>query len=216
MNIAVLGTGDVGKSLALGFARAGHTVSIAGRRPENAEIAAWIAGGEHAASIEYRDFTSAASSCELAVLCVSGAHAITVAETVRTGLTGKILIDVTNPLEFPADAPMRLSVANDDSLGERVQHTLPETSVVKTLNTVNSHVMTHPGELGDDHAVFVAGNDESDRLHVREILEKDFGWTTVIDLGNLSAARATESYMHLWLHLWAYTGHAQFNIAVIT
>jgi 8-hydroxy-5-deazaflavin:NADPH oxidoreductase len=76
--------------------------------------------------------------------------------------------------------------------------------------------MTHPEELGGNHAVFVAGNDESDRRRVRAILEGSFGWNTVIDLGDLTAARATESYMHLWLRLWAHTGHAQFNIAIVS
>lgn len=207
MDMAILGTGDVGRSLAEGFARAGHNVVIAGRAAENSEIERHF---------RYRDYRSAAAECEIAVLCVAGAHALSVADTVSRAVRDKILIDVTNPLEFPDGATLRLSVANDDSLSEQIQRALPATRVVKTLNTVNSHVMTHPRELGDDHLMFVAGDDAEARRVVRNLLEESLGWRDVVDLGALAAARAMESYLHLWLHLWRSLGHARFNIALVS
>ena len=100
----------------------------------------------------------------------------------------KILIDITNPLEFPDGTNLRLSVANDDSLSEQIQRALPSTRAVKTLNTVNSHVMTHPGELGQHHLMFVAGDHEEARDIVRGLLVESLGWRDVVDLGPLTAA----------------------------
>ena len=214
--MAVLGTGDVGRSLAEGFARAGHRVVIAGRAAENAGVEAHVRDRGLSAAVRYQDFVSAAAECEIAVLCVSGAHAMAVAETVRDAMGDKILIDVTNPLEFPDGVNLRLSVSNDDSLSEQIQRALPSTRVVKTLNTVNSHVMAHPGELGEHHLMFVAGDDEAARGVVRGLLEDSLGWRNVVDLGALTAARAMESYLHLWLHLWRSVGHARFNIALVS
>ena len=213
--MAVLGTGDVGRSLAEGFARAGHRVTIAGRAAENTAVESHFRERDLSEVVRYRDYSSAAADCEIAVLCVSGAHAMAVAETVRDAIGDKILIDVTNPLEFPDGVNLRLSVSNDDSLSEQIQRALPSTRVVKTLNTVNSHVMTHPGELGENHLMFVAGDDEAARGVVRGLLEGSLGWRDVVDLGPLTAARAMESYLHLWLHLWRHLGHARFNIALV-
>lgn len=216
MNIAILGTGDVGRSLAEGFARAGHRVTIGGRSAENDEVERHFRDRNLSDAVQYRDFPSAAEGCEIAVLCVAGAHALSVADAVRTAVRDKILIDVTNPLEFPDGKTLRLSVANDDSLSEQIQRTLPDTRVVKALNTVNSHIMTHPRELGENHLMFVAGDDEEARTVVRNLLVESLGWSDVVDLGALTAARAMESYLHLWLQLWRSNGHARFNIALVS
>ncbi len=216
MKISVLGTGDVGRSIAEGFARAGHTVTIAGRSPENEEITRYIADCGLSGTLRYADFCAAAGKGEIVVLCVSGAYAVSVAETVREFVHEKIVIDVTNPLEFPDGSTLRLSVANDDSLSEQIQRALPSAYVVKSLNTVNSHVMTHPKEIGDNHLMFVAGNSEKARSTVRSLLADSFGWQDIVDLGDLTGARAMESHLHLWLHLWRHLGHARFNIALVT
>lgn len=213
--MAVLGTGDVGRSLAEGFARAGHRVTIAGRAAENREVDTHFRDLGLSDAVRYRDYQSAAAECEIAVLCVPGAHALSVAQSVIHAVKDKILVDVTNPLEFPDGTTLRLSVANDNSLSEQIQRALPSTRVVKTLNTVNSHIMTHPGELGEHHLMFVAGDDEAARGVVRDLLVDSFGWRNVVDLGALTAARAMESYLHLWLHLWRHLGHARFNIALV-
>ena len=89
--------------------------------------------------------------------------------------------------------------------------------MVKALNTVNSHIMTHPGELASlEHILPIAGNDDKAKATVRGILEGDFGWKHVVDLGDIPAARAMEAYLHLWLRIWNAVGHARFNVGVVT
>jgi predicted dinucleotide-binding enzyme len=111
--------------------------------------------------------------------------------------------------------PPRLFVCNDDSLGERIQNTFPETKVVKTLNTISNSVMVDPSKVQGNHAVFVAGNDEDSKTFVsKTVLTEWFGWKTVLDLGDIKAARATEMYLPLWLKLWASQKTADFNVIV--
>jgi predicted dinucleotide-binding enzyme len=104
-------------------------------------------------------------------------------------------------------------VSNDDSLGEQIQRALPDTRVVKALNTVNAGVMVQPIE--GTH-LFVCGDDESAKAEVVELLGQ-FGWAadSVIDLGGIDQARGAEMYLALWIRLMAALGTPQFNIAVV-
>src|SRR5690606_24440419 len=98
-------------------------------------------------------------------------------------LSSKVLVDITNPLDFSKGMPPSLSVSNTDSLGEQIQRAFPKTRVVKTLNTVNAHLMVDPGQLADgDHTMFVAGNDAAAKAEVTRLLKEGFGWKDVIDL----------------------------------
>ena len=111
--------------------------------------------------------------------------------------------------------PPTLFVSNEDSLAERIQAALPDTNVVKALNTINANVMVNPGRVPGETDVFVCGNDAGAKAQVIRILKQDFGWTTVIDLGDLTAARGTESYLHLWLRLMGSLKTADFNVKVV-
>lgn len=216
MKTAVLGTGDVGRSLATGLLTAGHEVTIAGRSATSAGIAAWLADIPESARARARgaDYAGAAATAEVVFLCVRGEVALDVVREIAPSLPGRILTDVTNPLSFPEGKPMELLVANTDSQGEQIQRLLPDTAVVKTLNTVNSHIMTHPAEIPGDHVMPIAGNDPEAKAIVTRILMDDFGWPRVIDLGGIEAARGMEAYLHLWLRLWSAIGHARFNIGI--
>ena len=130
-------------------------------------------------------------------------------------LLGKVLVDVANPLDFSKGMPPTLFVSNEDSLAERIQAALPDTNVVKALNTINANVMVNPGRVPGETDVFVCGNDAGAKAQVIRILKQDFGWTTVIDLGDLTAARGTESYLHLWLRLMGSLKTADFNVKVV-
>jgi len=99
--------------------------------------------------------------------------------------------------------PPTLFISNDDSLAERIQAAFPETKVVKALNTVNANLMVNPGRVPGETDIFVSGNDAGAKARVTQILKEEFGWKSVIDLGDLMGARGTESYLHLWLRLWA-------------
>lgn len=131
------------------------------------------------------------------------------------GLEGKVLVDVSNPLEFHDDGPPTLFVANDDSLGEQIQRALPGARVVKALNTMNADVMVNPSLVPGDHVAFVCGDDDAAKATVTALLG-EFGWPAerVIDLGDISAARGTEAYLLIWLRLMGAMGGAHFNIAV--
>jgi predicted dinucleotide-binding enzyme len=131
-------------------------------------------------------------------------------------LRGKILIDIANALGDSGEGPMELFVANTDSLAERIQRAHPGIRVVKALNTVTAHIMVNPkGLAGGDHDAFVAGNDPDAREQVVRFLREEFGWKTVIDLGDLTAARGLEMLIMLWLKLWGAFGTADFNYKIV-
>jgi predicted dinucleotide-binding enzyme len=95
-----------------------------------------------------------------------------------------------------------------------IQKAFPQARVVKALNTINSGLMVDASKLSDAHTVFMSGNDASAKNKVRELLQS-FGWKDIIDLGDITTARATESYVPLWVTLWKVLGTAQFNIKVV-
>jgi predicted dinucleotide-binding enzyme len=86
--------------------------------------------------------------------------------------------------------------------------------VVKTLNTVNCALMVDPARIAGSHTLFLSGDDAAAKREVRALVES-FGWRDVIDLGDITTARASESYLPLWLSLWKAVGSADFNIQVV-
>ena len=121
-------------------------------------------------------------------------------------LDGKIVVDVANVLS-PENT-------GSESLGEQLQKAFPRAMVVKTLNTVNCEVMVNPSQLPDSHTLFISGNDGAAKVKVRELLQA-FGWTDMLDLGDIGTARATEAYLPLWSSLWRRLGTLTFNIKVV-
>jgi 8-hydroxy-5-deazaflavin:NADPH oxidoreductase len=215
MKIAVLGTGMVGHAIATRLIGLGHDVRMAGRDAVNEKAAAWVRASGARAS--YGAYADAAAFGELAFNCTSGAASLTaLAAAGAANLRGKILIDVSNPLDFSKGMPPSLFVCNSDSLGEQIQRALPDTKVVKTLNTVSNPIMVDPAKLGDgDHHIFMSGNDAGAKSRVNEILRGWFGWKHVIDLGDITTARGTEAYVALWVRVWGATGTADFNVKVV-
>ena len=133
----------------------------------------------------------------------------------EANLDGKVLIDIANPLDLSKGMPLSLFVSNTDSLGELIQREFPGAKVVKALNTMNAFVMADPSLVaGGEHTVFLCGNDEVAKTQVTEIL-RSFGWRDVIDLGDITSARGTESYLPLWLRVWGALEIPMFNIKVM-
>jgi hypothetical protein len=189
----------VGRTIAGKLRELGHDVLIGSR-----------SAGEDAVP-----FAEAAAHGELVFNCTNGAASLEALQAAGAeNLSGKVLVDVSNPLSGNQEAPLFLS--NDDSLGEQIQRAFPETKVVKSLHTVNASVMVDPGRLSEVHDVFVAGNDPEAKRQVAELLQS-FGWPAshILDLGDISAARGTEMYITLWLRLWGVVGSADFNIRVV-
>jgi len=214
MLIGVLGTGTVGQTLATALVAAGHEVRMGARAAGNENAAAWAQEtGERASEGTFAD---AAGFAELVVNATAGAHsveALTAAGAEQ--LAGKVLIDVANPLDFSGGMPPTLTVCNDDSLAETIQRSFPEALVVKALNTVTAALMVQPGLVPGPHTILVCGNDETAKATVGGLLE-GFGWPSesILDLGDISAARGMEMYLPLWLKLYAAKGTGVINVEV--
>ena len=225
MRIGMLGTGTVGRVVGARFAELGHDVTIGTR-----DVAATLASTEpnqitqetfadwHAKNpgFELGTFAKAAEHGELLVNATNGAGSVQALRAAgKANLEGKVLIDIANPLDVSTGMPPSLFVSNTDSLGEQIQRAFPAVKVVKTLNTMNAFVMADPSLVAEgDHSVFLCGNDAQAKEQVTEIL-RSFGWRDVIDLGDITSARGTESYLPLWLRLWGALQVPAFNMKVV-
>jgi 8-hydroxy-5-deazaflavin:NADPH oxidoreductase len=214
MRIGVLGTGTVGQRIASKLVEVGHEVTMGSRSAQSERLTNWL--DETGGAASGGTFAEAASNAELVFNCTAGTVSLeALAAAGSESFAGKVLVDVSNPLDFSKGMPPTLSICNDDSLGERIQVAFPEAKVVKTLNTINNQVMTDPGRLPGAHNVFVCGEDEGAKRTVVELLQ-DFGWPreSIVDLGGIAAARGTEMYLPLWLRLMGSLGTADFNIQI--
>jgi predicted dinucleotide-binding enzyme len=214
LKIAVLGTGTVGETIATKLVELGHEVMMGSRQAGNEKAATWVAqAGAGASEGDFAD--AAAHGDDLVFNCTSGTASLQALEAAGAeNLTGKVLVDVANPLDFSQGMPPSLSVCNTDSLGEQIQAAFQEAKVVKALNTVNAAVMVAPGEIPGEHVLPICGHEDA-KPQVTELLA-DFGWPPerVIDLGDISAARGMEMYLPLWLRLMGSLGTPSFNIAL--
>ena len=214
MKIGVLGTGMVGDAIGSKLVALGHDVKMGSRTAGGEKAAAWVKKAGKGAS--EGTFADAAAHGEVLFNCTNGAGSFPALEAAgKSNLAGKILIDIANPLDFSKGMPPSLFVSNTDSLGEQIQRAFPELKVVKTLNTMNCQLMVEPGKLEGEHDVFVSGNDAEAKGRVTEILRGWFGWKNVIDLGDITTARGTESWLPLWVRLWGALGTADFNLHVV-
>jgi 8-hydroxy-5-deazaflavin:NADPH oxidoreductase len=214
MKIGVLGTGMVGQTIASKLVGLGHDVKMGAREAKNEKAASWA--GKSGAKASHGTFADAAAFGELVFVCTNGMGTLAAVRAAGENLDGKVLVDVTNPLDFSKGMPPTLFVSNTDSLGEQIQRELPEAKVVKTLNTVNCNLMVDPGKVaGGDHTIFVSGNDAAAKGRVTEILKGWFGWKSVVDLGDVTTARGTEAYLHLWIRTFAALGTADFNVKIV-
>lgn len=195
----MLGTGVVGTTIARKLRELGHDVLIGSRT-----------AGEDAVQ-----FADAAAHGELVFNCTNGNASLDALTAARAeNLAGKVLVDVSNALEFAEGRPPVIGVAIDDSLGEQIQRAFPEARVVKALNTMNTNVMVDPDLVPGEHDVFMCGNDEAAKAQVAELL-REIGWPgkRIVDLGDITAARGQELYVALWIRLMSALGPT-FNIHV--
>jgi 8-hydroxy-5-deazaflavin:NADPH oxidoreductase len=211
MKIGILGTGMVGETLGTKFVQLGHQVTMGSRTANNESATKWVkAAGANASQGTFND---AAAFGEMVFVCLKGAVFLDVAKTLSpNALAGKVLVDVSNPLEF-SDGAMSLSICNTNSLGEEVQKALPSAKVVKTLNTVNCEVMVEPAK-GGNPTMFLCGNDADAKKKVTELL-KSMGWRDIIDIGDITKARGTEALMHIWMNLFGLFGNPHFGWKIV-
>jgi len=204
----------VGQAIAGKLVDAGHTVMIGSRTSNNERALAWVESTGPKAS--QGTFADAARFGELIFNCTSGIVSLDALKMAsEANLNGKVLIDVANPLDSSGGMTV-LAVCNTDSLAERIQKAFPKVRVIKTLNTMNVHVMVNPQVLPGDHTVFVSGNDPDAKSTAARILA-DLGWKqeNIIDLGDITTARGTEMLLPVWLRLAAAIGHVKFNFHIV-
>jgi len=205
----------VGNALATKLVQVGHQVMMGSRTAESEAGRKWrqSAGGKG----EIGTFAEAAAFGELVISCTNGANSVgALRQAGEENLRGKILIDVSNPLDM-SQRPPALTVCNTDSLGETIQREFPKTIVVKALNTVNCEVMINPGIIPGAHNLFICGNDVAAKKKVAQFISENFGWErdNIIDLGDITNSRGTEMFLALWIRLWGVLGTPHFNLHVV-
>jgi predicted dinucleotide-binding enzyme len=214
MNIGILGSGDVGRRLGDGLIALGHKVKIGTREPGKLDLQTWINthGQEKAAAGTFAEAASFGDELIfLATLWDGAPNAIKLANV--KNFNGKIVIDVTNPLDFSRGMPPRLAVGHTDSAGETVQRLLPESKIVKALNTVGNLQMVNPDFQGGPPTMFVCGNNKEAKKIVADSILTPFGWET-IDIGGIEGSRLLEPLAMLWITYYfrTNTGNHAFKL----
>lgn len=226
MKIAVIGTGAVGRTLAAKLDELGHDVAMGTRDVESTLAAEGPTGAlghpsyanwqEDHPAVRLLPFAAAGAHGDLVLNAVNGANAVAAMQAVGADtLAGKVLVDLALPLDLSHGFPPALTISGDDSLAEEIQRALPDTRVVKSLNTVYMEVMVDPSRVPGEHTLFVSGDDPDAKQAVKDLLQQ-FGWSParVIDLGDLATARGVEEYSMLFFALSGALGTFDFNIAV--
>ncbi len=201
MKIGVLGSGQVGGAIAGKLVRLGHEAIIGSRQPDRPELVAFA----ESIGAERASYAEAAAHGDWIVNALPGEHAVSILSGCR--IDRKILVDICN-YDHAVDQPIVRS------LGETIQAAFPLARLVKTLNCVSAHLMVDPASLDGPHAVFIASNDADAKRQVSDML-RSFGWQSILDLGDLTACRATEQLIPLWMRLEQKFGNPNFNLAVL-
>ncbi len=193
MNIGIIGSGAVGQQLAADLVKLGHNVAI-GTRDSN-KLAEFSSNNP---KVKIESNAQAASFGEMVLLATNWEgtqNAITLADPAN--FAGKVVVDITNPLDFSSGKPA-LALGWNTSAGEMVQSWLPNSQVVKALNTITAFAMLNPETfVGGNPDMFIAGNDESAKKIVSSFLE-NVGWG-IVDLGDITMSRYIEPLAMIWI-----------------
>lgn len=220
MKLAILGTGGVGQAFATRLTGLGHEVCLGTRdvATTQTKLADFFKTNP---KVALKTFNEAAAFGELVIHVSKGVNAIDVIKLAgASNLKGKILIDITNPLDFSKGMPPSLipELSNTNSLGEEIQKMLPDTHVVKTLNTMWNGLMLNPAMINNgDHVNYICGNNKEAKLKVIDLL-KTFGWKeeSILDIGDITSARATEATLPIWLRVYGAKQSGAFNFKIVS
>jgi hypothetical protein len=198
MKVGIIGSGVVGQVLGKGFAGRGYGVMIGSGTPDSEKLKEWVRSTGRNSSTG--TFSQAAADGDILVLATLGTAAEEVVEMAgKNNFDGKVLIDVTNPLDFKGGS-VGLFLGTTDSLGEHVQRRLPKAKVVKCFNTVGNSQMVDPRHKEGE--MLICGNDAAAKKQVTGIV-KEFGWKGTIDVGGIEGARWLEALVPLWVRVGA-------------
>jgi hypothetical protein len=218
MNIGVLGTGSVGEAIASALIENGHSVKMGSRTASNEKSIEWVKKtGKNASQ---GTFDNAASFGELLFLCLNGAYALDAVRSLQLDhVAGKIVIDLTNPLDFSKGMPPTiLDEFRHVSLGEKIQEILKGAFVVKTLNTVNYKLMVDAQIVNKgDHHLFVSGNNADAKNKVMHFLVDNFKWKPdrFVDVGDIKSARTVEAIVPFWVTVMQALHTPLFNFKIV-
>jgi hypothetical protein len=196
MKIGIIGSGDVAQSLGKGLVASGNHVMLGSRHPSKKELAHWHKLNKEKALTG--STTEAANYGQLVILAIAWHAAEDVLQQIRPELAGKVIVDVTNPLVFNDDEAPTLSFGYNMSGGEVVQQSLPDSHVVKTLNTISHNHMVNPSYKSGQPTMFLCGNNNSAKKEVADLL-KELKWSDIVDIGDISKSRLLEPLALLWL-----------------
>jgi predicted dinucleotide-binding enzyme len=213
--IGILGTGVVGSTIGIKLIELGYEVKMGSRIPKNEKALAWAKSLGEKASVG--TFESAASFGSIIFNCTKGEAALDVLKSLSTAsIENKVLIDISNPLDFSKGMPPSLypSLSNTNSLGEEIQKALPHTKIVKTLNIVSAGTMVNPGNIQGEPSMFICGNDGAAKSETVKLLTQ-FGWKDIIDLGDITAARGIEMLLPVWIRTMQLMGNGNFAFKVL-
>ena len=213
MKYGILGSGSVGQTIGAKLAGLGHEVMVGTRNPD--KLKDWLAATGGKATVG--SFAQAAAHGEMVFNATAGSGALAALQAAgAANLDGKVLIDISNPLDFSHGMPPSLSVGNTDSLGEQIQRAFPNLKVVKTLNTTTARVMVDPHLVGDgEHTIFLSGNDAEAKAKVSALLREQFGWKDILDLGDITTARGVEAMLPLWVMLYMKFGTPMLQFKIV-
>lgn len=206
----------VGNTIGSALIRLGHEVKMGSRTKGNEKALAWVSA--NGANASEGTFADAAAFGEVVFVATKGEGTLDALHAAGAGnLAGKVLVDISNPLDFSKGMPPSLFISNTDSLGEQIQAAFPDTKVVKTLNIVNCEVMVNAGRSSatERGTMFVSGNDAGAKQSVIKNFLTPWGWNDVIDLGDITTARGTEMLLPIWVRTWAATGNGHFAFKVV-
>jgi 8-hydroxy-5-deazaflavin:NADPH oxidoreductase len=213
MKIGILGTGVVGGRIGDRLIELGYEVMMGSRTAGNESAGGWAKKG--GAKATHGTFEDAAKFGEMIFLCTRGDADLEVIKLAKPqNFKGKVVVDISNPLDFSKGMPPSLFISNTNSLGEEVQKAIPGARVVKTLNLVSNEVMVNPAKFVKEATMFLCGNDDNAKDEVRKILVQ-FGWTDIMDLGDITGARGTEMLLPVWLRIWGTLQDGNFAFKIV-
>ncbi|MBC9714141.1 NAD(P)-binding domain-containing protein [Streptomyces sp. TRM66268-LWL] len=203
MRIGILGTGNVGKAVAVGAAAAGHDVVLGSRDPDSRKDLGFTVVTQE----------QAAAHGEIVVNALGSGASLDTLPGLGAALDGKILLDIAIDLTPEMDL-----IHLDRSLAEQLQAALPDVRLVKTFCTVDSAIMAHPLKtLPAPTTIFLSGEDPAAKATVGALLT-DFGWAPEqqLDLGGIASARAQEHMALMFVAVAGAVGGHVFNFSLVT
>jgi len=205
MRIAMIGAGNVGSALGRAWQESGEDVIFGVPNPADPKYRALP--GER-----LRVPAEAAGRAEIIVLATPW-PATEAAVKGLGDLSGKIVIDCTNPLTMGSSG-LELALGHTTSGGEQVASWAPAASVFKTLNQIGADNMDKASNFPVRPVMFIAGDDEAKKPVVVALVAK-LGFEP-LDAGPLRIARLLEPYGMLWIDQALNRGRGQsFAFAVI-